>query len=143
MTTIKQWDDEKLAELKKLWKEGVSISRIGEALGCSRNAVAGKIHRLGLPKRQSPIKGFISGSGGKERRKKVLKTPDILDRKDIPLKLVLRKINWSHNKCSWPIGDPKSTKFKFCGDEVVSGKPYCNTHCFEAYTTTRENSGSS
>jgi len=49
------WTDERLDELKKLWAEGVSISQIGEALGVSRNAIAGKAHRMGLPKRPSPI----------------------------------------------------------------------------------------
>ena len=49
------WTDERLDELKKLWAEGLSISQIGEALGVSRNAIAGKAHRMGLPKRPSPI----------------------------------------------------------------------------------------
>ena len=49
------WTGERLDELKKLWAEGLSISQIGEALGVSRNAIAGKAHRMGLPKRPSPI----------------------------------------------------------------------------------------
>ena len=49
------WTDDRLEGLKKLWSEGLSISQIGEALGVSRNSIAGKAHRMGLPKRPSPI----------------------------------------------------------------------------------------
>ena len=49
------WTDERLEKLRKLWDKGLSISQIGEELGVTRNAVAGKAHRLKLPKRQSPI----------------------------------------------------------------------------------------
>ena len=42
------WTEERLAQLRSLWDEGLSISQIGDALGVSRNAIAGKAHRLGL-----------------------------------------------------------------------------------------------
>ena len=58
------WDEAKLEKLRNLWDEGLPITKIGLALGVSRNAIAGKAHRLGLPKRNSPI----SNSG--EPRKK-------------------------------------------------------------------------
>jgi GcrA cell cycle regulator len=35
--------------------------------------------------------------------------------------------------CSWPVGDPKQAGFHFCGDEAVPGRPYCATHCSQAY----------
>ena len=53
------WTESRLVKLRELWDEKLSISKIGEALGVSRNAIAGKAHRLGLPKRQSPIKPSI------------------------------------------------------------------------------------
>ena len=49
------WDEKQLDKLKKLWDEGLHITKIGLELGVSRNAIAGKAHRLGLPKRNSPI----------------------------------------------------------------------------------------
>jgi GcrA cell cycle regulator len=140
MSASVQWDDKRLEKLKKLWEMGLPISQIGEKLGVSRNAIAGKVHRMGLPKRQSPIAGG-NKSGASPARRKPEATP-ILNRSDLPLKLALRNITWSRSKCSWPIGDPQSTDFHFCGDNVVTGKPYCNTHCFDAYTTNREGSGS-
>ena len=44
------WDEKQLDKLKKLWDEGLPITKIGLELGVSRNAIAGKAHRLGLPK---------------------------------------------------------------------------------------------
>ena len=38
------------------------------------------------------------------------------------------------NSCRWPLGDPNDPDFSFCGKEAVPGKPYCATHCLEAYT---------
>ena len=49
------WDKIKLDQLETLWSEGMPITKIGIELGVSRNAIAGKAHRLGLPKRNSPI----------------------------------------------------------------------------------------
>lgn len=132
------WTEERLKKLKDLWNKGLSISQIGEELDVSRNAIAGKVYRLGLPKRQSPIS---SKSAPAKKAPEALDNSD-MEPSDLPLKLALRKIDWSRSKCSWPKGDPKTTEFEFCGAEVVPGKPYCNDHCFEAYTTSRDSSGS-
>ena len=123
------WTDERLDELKKLWAEGLSISQIGEALGVSRNAIAGKAHRMGLPKRPSPIS-----------KSKAEKTERVVVEKeqDLPLRLELRQLEWSRSKCCWPTGDPKKNGFVFCGAAVVPGKPYCLPHCQEAYTNSRD-----
>ena len=123
------WTDERLEELKKLWATGLSISQIGEALGVSRNAIAGKAHRMGLPKRPSPI---IKPKAEKP------KVEPVVEEQDLPLRLELRQLVWSRTKCCWPTGDPKKNGFKFCGDTVVPGKPYCLPHCQEAYTTSRD-----
>ena len=123
------WTDERLEELKKLWAKGLSISQIGELLGVSRNAIAGKAHRMGLPKRPSPI------SKPKAEKPKV---EPVVEEQDLPLRLELRQLVWSRSKCCWPTGDPKKNGFVFCGDTVVPGKPYCLPHCQEAYTTSRD-----
>ena len=123
------WTDERLEELKKLWAQGLSISQIGEALGVSRNAIAGKAHRMGLPKRPSP--------NSKPKTEKPKAAP-VVEEQDLPLRLELRQLVWSRSKCCWPTGDPKKNGFVFCGDTVVPGKPYCLPHCKEAYTTSRD-----
>ena len=77
---VNVWNDDRLEELEKLWSEGLSISQIGEALGVSRNSIAGKAHRMGLPKRPSPIS-----------RRKVDKPKIVVP--DMPKELPLRFLN--------------------------------------------------
>ena len=133
MTSKNIWDDSKLKELEDLWNQGHPISKIGEILGVSRNSVAGKAHRMGFPKRTSPI------SSSKKENLSDNKNNEKSD-KNIPLKIKLRGVQWSRTKCCWPEGDPKQNDFKFCGEEIFPGRPYCDKHSLLAYTNTRENS---
>ena len=125
------WDEKNLERLKKLWDEGLPITKIGLELGVSRNAIAGKAHRLGLPKRNSPI----SKSGEPRKNKSI---SDFETSKELPLKILLREVEWSRNRCCWPIGDPKLPGFSFCGISIIPGRPYCEEHSNLAYTATRE-----
>jgi len=125
------WDKKNLERLKNLWDEGLPITKIGLELGVSRNAIAGKAHRLGLPKRNSPI-----SKSGEPRKNKI--ASNFETRKELPLKILLREVEWSRNRCCWPIGDPKLPGFSFCGTSIMPGRPYCEEHSNLAYTTTRE-----
>ena len=133
MTSKNTWNDTKLKELEDLWKQGHPISKIGEILGVSRNSVAGKAHRMGLPKRTSPISSVKKESLSFEKN---IETSNI----NLPLKIKLRSVQWSRTKCCWPEGDPKQNKFKFCGKDIFPGRPYCDKHSLLAYTNARENS---
>ena len=125
------WDKKQLEKLIKLWDEGLPITKIGLKLGVSRNAIAGKAHRLGLPKRNSPI----SKSGEPRKNSNIT---NFESSKELPLKILLREVEWSRNRCCWPIGDPKLPGFSFCGTAIMPGRPYCEEHSNLAYTTTRE-----
>tara|TARA_B100001093_G_C26591284_1_gene911617 strand:- start:137 stop:535 length:399 start_codon:yes stop_codon:yes gene_type:complete len=125
------WDEKKLQKLKILWDEGLPITKIGLELGVSRNAIAGKAHRLGLPKRNSPISK--SGDPRKNQDASNFETA-----RELPLKILLREVEWSRNRCCWPIGDPKLPGFAFCGTSILPGRPYCEKHSNLAYTSTRE-----
>ena len=120
------WNEERLEQLTKLWGEGLSITQIGLRLEVSRNAVVGKVHRMGLPKRQSPIV--------RSDKPKAPRAP-IPRRRAVPLTLE----QWDRNTCSWPSGDPKTDEFSFCGEKVEPGRPYCAAHCAQAYTVAKEN----
>ena len=125
------WDEDKLNKLRKLWDDGLPITKIGNVIGVSRNAIAGKAHRMGLPKRNSPI----SKSGDPRKNQE---TKNLDNNKALPLKIMLRDVEWSRNRCCWPIGDPKLPGFSFCGTSIISGRPYCEEHSNLAYTNARE-----
>jgi len=117
------WTTEKIKQLKKLWSKGKSTVEIGRELGISKNAVVGKVHRLELNARPSPIK--------KETPVKVVK-------KKAPKQENVSLLDLKLNSCRWPIGDPKDSDFHFCGKDTVTGKPYCSEHCKIAYTSLKE-----
>ena len=117
------WTTEKIKQLKKLWSKGKSTVEIGRELGISKNAVVGKVHRLELNARPSPIK--------KEAVKKTVK-------KKVQKQENVSLLDLKLNSCRWPIGDPKDADFHFCGKDTVTGKPYCSEHCKIAYTSLKE-----
>ncbi len=117
------WTTEKIKQLKKLWSKGKSTVEIGRELGISKNAVVGKVHRLELNARPSPIK--------KDTKPKVIK-------KKVQKQENVSLMDLKLNSCRWPIGDPKDADFHFCGKDTVTGKPYCSEHCKIAYTSLKE-----
>lgn len=64
------WTPEKVQELKKMWDSGLSTGEIGRILGVSKNAIVGKVHRLALESRPSPIAGTKTGPEKKKAVKK-------------------------------------------------------------------------
>ena len=111
------WTDDKIKKLKKMWLLGKTTAEIAKSLGMSKNSIIGKVHRLNLTARPSPIK--------KEK---------IVKKKAPPKKVgIVRLMDLKINTCRWPIGDPKDEDFHFCGEQTVTGKPYCLQHCQEAY----------
>ena len=105
------WTPLKISALIALWNEGLSTSEIGNRLGISKNAVIGRVHRLGLPKRNSPI----------------IRTPP----PQSSSLLTLEKIG--PNQCRFPLGGPKERAIEFCGEPVIEGKPYCGPHAARCF----------
>ena len=50
------WTDKMVEDLKKMWKQGLTTNEIAKNLGVSKNSIVGKVHRLNLTARPSPIK---------------------------------------------------------------------------------------
>lgn len=112
------WTPERLERLRALWENGMSAKRIAEDMGpgLSKNAVIGKVHRMKLPSRPSPLKVQpLREHGGKGRFAKKIASA-----------------------CKWPVGDPKRPDFHFCGKEPVPGKPYCESHLGMAHSRAPE-----
>ena len=186
----KGWDSGMLKKLKALVGKGLSTSEMGKKLGMSKNAVVGKLNRLGwnakateaetkksdkskkeakstnkkvgktavagkktvVPKIEKNPKILVkkaketktSSKQNKvvlEKEKIVVKTASKKTKKDLALhelliQHALQMANLKPNQCRWPIGDPDSENFHFCGETVFSGKPYCYEHCRQAYQLT-------
>ena len=145
------WNDATVAALKALWAEGHSTAEIGRRLGVSKNAVVGKVHRLDLPGRPSPIRR--DGAARSRARR-----PVRANRSTLPplacLQLPQPTIGRSATRtrpvprvpareptpatlgngcCCWPIGEPRAAGFRFCDEPNEEGRPYCPAHCARAY----------
>ncbi|WP_323763681.1 GcrA family cell cycle regulator [Marinovum sp.] len=183
------WTDERVELLKKMWGEGQSASQIAKELGgVTRNAVIGKVHRLGLSNRAGagtgpaaakpePAKAPKPDAKAKPAPKADVKPrpepvaaaaeepaaakPSTPARRQIipagqPLPPqpsaneispeALAKVNEIEKKakrltlmeltertCKWPVGDPATEDFWFCGLPVSQGKPYCEAHVGVAF----------
>ncbi|WP_189370293.1 GcrA family cell cycle regulator [Tateyamaria omphalii] len=176
------WTDERVELLKKMWGEGQSASQIAKELGgVTRNAVIGKVHRLGLSNRAGG--GGSSTSTAKAEAKpkpapKAKAEPKVQPKTEPAVKPVetktslparkqiipagqplppqpsaneispeaLAKVNEVEKKakkislmeltertCKWPVGDPATDNFWFCGLPVQQGKPYCEAHVGVAF----------
>jgi GcrA cell cycle regulator len=147
------WNDERVELLKKLWADGLSASQIAAELGgITRNAVIGKVHRLGLSGRaKSP-----SSSAPRPRKARspshmmrvsrpsmrgntalaydydVDPEPEVIEN-IIPIGQRRTLLELNEETCRWPIGDPATSDFFFCGGKPIVGLPYCGYHSRVAY----------
>jgi GcrA cell cycle regulator len=178
------WTDDRVELLKKMWGEGQSASQIAKELGgVTRNAVIGKVHRLGLsnragsgatptakadakpkaapkaapakpkvePKTEPAIKPVAApeNKSGLPARKQIIPAGQPLPPQPSANEIspeALAKVNEVEKKakkislmeltertCKWPVGDPATEDFWFCGLPVQQGKPYCDAHVGVAF----------
>jgi GcrA cell cycle regulator len=150
------WDDEKTEKLIEMHKENkLSTKEMGVILGYSKNAIIGKLFRLGLTDSSLNRKGNMHKTDNKNKPEKKEKSVEVkkltkleesamhnLSLEDFynkdpyvfrQVKYEKGKVNIEHieyNMCAWPYGDEK---FTFCGEKVVKDKVYCEEHMKEAY----------
>lgn len=162
------WTPAILNKMKALLDKGLSTAEIGKKIGMSKNAVVGKLNRLGWnPKAQDipvkktaakkeiiikvkPPKKTVTAKKTpaklalekKAAEKKESKGSVKIDVKSSPKSLAAHQHMIQHalelatlrpDQCHWPIGNPDSDRFHFCGAPVFVGKPYCYEHCRAAY----------
>jgi len=159
------WTDERVERLKKLWADGLSASQIAAELGgVSRNAVIGKVHRLNLPgraksggtssgrsklvaSRRSSYGGRSSAtrSAGATALKQEVIADAIAEVDTRPIEDVVVTISCrlqltelTEKTCKWPIGDPLTEDFAFCGTDCDDNSPYCTYHARLAFQPAAE-----
>ena len=158
------WTGERIELLKKLWSDGLSASRIATDLGgVSRNAVIGKVHRLGLSGRGRGDQAFDAASPAPEAAKAPVPADASLEAvragaaqaiaqsrmavpaptAPAPVRLVeavvipitgrVTIMELREQMCRWPLGDPARADFRFCGARSGLSGPYCAAGSTLAY----------
>lgn len=174
------WTDERVETLKKMWGDGQSASQIAKELGgVTRNAVIGKVHRLGLsnrtgaaaaPAKAAPVKEPAAAAPVEPVVEKTEEAPPVAAAPPAPTPITRKAIipagqplppqpsaneispealasvrevekkakkislmELTERTCKWPIGDPATDDFWFCGLSVQQGKPYCEAHVGVAF----------
>jgi GcrA cell cycle regulator len=149
------WTDDRVDLLKKLWAEGLSASQIAGRLGSvTRNAVIGKVHRLGLSGRATTSRMKSHRPRQRMAAKRLAKSryatignPALRalynaetnvylpPTEELVIPVAERKSiqTLTEVTCRWPIGDPQNTEFHFCGKNKVPGLPYCEFHARRAF----------
>jgi len=128
------WSEDRVTTLSKLWLEGLSASQIARRLGgITRNAVIGKVHRLGLSGRPAPAgipRTTILRARRAPRRAPAPRPPRsaivVIAAPPEGPGLVHDMRHLGAHACKWPIGDPKDDSFSFCG-RPAEGR-YCTAH---------------
>lgn len=158
------WTEERVAELKKLWAEGHSASQIAKRLGSvTRNAVIGKVHRLGLSGRATPSRPVkrpprlarpkpaptprqaqaaaprAAAAGGalairpEPAHAPITEAEANIEPQRLPNGDMVTVLTVKDSMCKWPIGDPADAGFGFCGHRTAEGSPYCAEHARVAF----------
>ena len=140
------WTDERVEMLKKLWLDGLSASQIAKQLGgVTRNAVIGKVHRLGLSGRATPsqpqrpvfkapraprpaVAAAPRRTPSEAHASLPVPTPTFYAEEPGSATV----LTLGAHMCKWPIGDPSTNAFTFCGRRSSEG-PYCGEHARVAY----------
>lgn len=144
------WTDEQVDLLKRLWGEGISASQIGDRIGCSRNAVIGKVTRMRLASRKTTrrLDGFAARPKRAAKRPRL--TPMIkhnpvaelfaadayvppAEEIFIPAEERKSLLQLDDTDCRWPIGDPLKPDFHFCNRQKMLSLPYCEVHSRRAF----------
>jgi GcrA cell cycle regulator len=136
------WTDDRVQTLTRLWRDGLSASQIARTLagGLTRNAVIGKVHRLGLSGRAAPsppvprVQRETRSRRGVERRAPApsRSAPTRVPTPPPPSVGAATILTVRRGQCRWPIGDPRDGGFSLCGCSSVRGA-YCAGHAELAY----------
>lgn len=143
------WTDEAVEELKRMWDRGMTTGQIAKALNVTKNSIIGKVHRLCLTARPSPIKKVPAKKAPaakkesskpvkesrktsstpltKKEEKNTTEPASFVEETNIPL------VKLDNHTCRWPLGDPRDDDFCFCGKKVKTGQTYCEEHSAVAY----------
>jgi GcrA cell cycle regulator len=153
------WTAERVQMLRSYVLAGLSCSQIAAEIGVTRNAVIGKIHRLGLttggkpgrrpaalaqrmretntqsPRRQSRITRILRAIAASPNVVPFPATGETPASELPPVESAQRcsLMELGGGRCRWPLSDPGKADFGFCGNDAIPGLSYCAGHARIAY----------
>jgi GcrA cell cycle regulator len=145
MIPTQKWTPERVEQLRTCVNAGLSCSQIALEIGVTRNAVIGKINRLGLsPGSRVAAPGLPRPRSLRTERmsqRRILRAifaEPVVEMTMIEMAPVesadrCSLLELEHGKCRWPINDPGEVDFAFCGNDAVAGMSYCAGHVRVAY----------
>lgn len=134
------WEKERIEKLLELNKQRYSASQIAQKLGfgATRNAVIGKLNRMGLscgggrPGLNKPSNASNGASNQiKSKRIAAKLRPALVEvpKQPQPAERDIGIEDLSDSICRFPMGDPAEKGFRFCGaKKPMDDLPYCNHH---------------
>jgi len=134
------WTKDMNKALRDYRAQGFSFSVIGDMMGVSRNAIAGRCHRLNLCHKGGPLPVVRKTKPPVEIPPPVVPQPEVqsVTKPEFePVSKVRGAVasilaaDW--RSCRYPIGDPRHEDFQFCGRPTEVGRPYCDHHCKISY----------
>lgn len=135
------WTEQNVERLKILVREGKTGSQIGKELGCTRNAVIGKIYRLGLKgPPQKPKQRASKLHPNRKYKPYTRKLKMVFDNHKpatievVPLNIPFLQIK--DGQCRFICGEPDGVKTLYCGRPVMGECSYCLGHFIATHDLT-------
>lgn len=122
------WDDDRIARLKARYADGCTPSEIANEFGLSRNAVIGKLHRLGLVPPKNPAKPKPNGGNFRYRSATKPSGPKLPEGLPLPPDCKpVHLLDATVDQCRYPIGEGRD--MMFCGASVIDATcSWCQYH---------------
>jgi GcrA cell cycle regulator len=142
--TTSTWTEERVALLQSHFEAGLTCSEIARAIGVSRNAVIGKISRLGLSRPKNAAGGAFARKEAKPHgpravtQRRILTALRTAPAAEVASEFRCSLLELGRDTCRWPVGDPDGADISFCGNRRVDGLPYCAGHARIAYQPARQ-----
>jgi len=147
---LSPWSDDQKREIVRMFNDKKSMGVIGQHFGTTRSAIAGIIKRL----RNKPLPGMVIRDvnpayvkplvhrwGDRVLRPKpepkpqmvnIVQFPEVSQHRRVRMRLVQDQevclLDLKEHHCRFPLGDPRNSDFRFCGQNRIDTGPYCQEH---------------
>lgn len=135
---VDPWTDELVAEISRRYAAGETPGVLAKEYGLTRNQVSSKLDRIDVIRRKGPKQPPVPKNRQKPRLKIAgrgavfVEAPPRLPAVVVPERFEERGLCTIHTlaarTCKFPIGDPQTEGFSFCGAAAPDGRSYCPEH---------------